>query len=67
MDCELDLTAADERLRIPITHCSAIQHTQGFQFVIKSHFDLDSLERGQFVDHELMGLPLVIPSSSAVF
>lgn len=67
--CELELTAPDERLRIPITHSSAIQHTQVFQFVRKTHFDLDSLERGlgQFVNHELIGLVLVIPNCSAEF
>lgn len=65
--CELELTAADERLCIPVTHCSAIQHTQGFQFVINPRFVLDSLEGGQFVNGELIALPIVIPNSSAVF
>lgn len=33
---------------------------QGFKFLMKAHFDLDSLERGQFVNHESIGLPLAM-------
>lgn len=40
---------------------------QGFKFLMKTNFDLDSLERGQFVNHESIGLPLAIPNSSAMF
>lgn len=37
---------------------------EGFKFLMKTHLGLDSLERGQFVNHESIGLPLAIPNSS---